>query len=91
MISPVSPLRWNLSHGDSAELSSCSAAEFVIELVKRLDVGYNQIRIGAVIYSNFAENRIFLNTEFNKTLLLQVGGDTDTSAFRCRQSEEKYC
>ena len=44
----------------------------MIELVKRLDVRYDGIRIGAVIYSNFAENKIFLNTEFDKNLLLQV-------------------
>ena len=44
----------------------------MIELVKRLDVRYDGIRIGAVIYSNFAENKIFMNTEFDKNLLLQV-------------------
>ena len=48
------------------------SADFVIELVKRLDVRYDGIRIGAVIYSNFAENKIFMNTEFDKNLLLQV-------------------
>ena len=51
------------------------SAEFVIELVKRLDVRYDGIRIGAVIYSNFAENKIFMNTEFDKNLLLQASAN----------------
>ena len=46
--------------------------EFVIELVKRLDVRFNGIRIGAVIYSNFAESKIWMNTTFDKADLLQV-------------------